>query len=105
MQRLGIIVVTVLLDAEGHRLQGVQARQQRGGHIGLHDERGLAQAVELHRLLQQGAVVHAVLHVGRTAAQRHQVGLPGRIVVVQIVLGHLQLDVVLALHAEHGESE
>ena len=57
-------------------------------------------------LVHQAGVLHAVVHGGDAAAYLHIVNPLGRfVVVVGVALGHLHLDVVLALQAEHRMSE
>ena len=109
MQGSGLVEGAIALHGEGNRLQGIQARQQRGGLVGLQGEQGTSQAVDFHGRLKKCFIregFHAILHPCLASAQRHEIYLPGgRIVVVEIALGHLQLDTVLALHAEHGVVE
>ena len=108
LQRLCLVVSAVTQHGEGHRLQGIltrhhfwRVRAQRHRLVSEHGEDSLSQAVQfLWHLV--GVALHAVLHVGNATVQTDEVWLILGIVVIQITLSHLQLDAVLALHAEHG---
>ena len=107
LQRLGLDKGAVTLHGEGHRAQAVAHVRRL---VGLQGEDALTQAVQLLRLLDGVQVVHrqrphAVLHVGYATLQGHHIDAAQRVVVVQIALAHLQLDVVLALNAEHGVAQ
>ena len=77
MQRLCLNEGTVTLHGEGHRLQGVLARQQRGSLVCLQGEHRLSKAIDVHRRLHErfhSKALHAVLHACLTTAKTYQVG-------------------------------